>query len=70
MTHYNGHLPLAKQALADSIYACELPIKQQPAYRHYQVMEKLVKLSGVRFQKEVRQLKRKGTLILTKHFNY
>jgi len=35
MTHYNGHLPLAKQALADSIYACELPIKQQPAYRHY-----------------------------------
>ncbi|MGV2828374.1 DUF4269 domain-containing protein [Myxosarcina sp. GI1(2024)] len=42
------------------IYATEIPVKQQPAYRHYQVMKRLVAIGGSDFTEKVRKLKESG----------
>jgi hypothetical protein len=42
------------------IFGSRTPIEQQPAYRHLQVMSRLVELGGDPFQRAVRRLKTAG----------
>jgi hypothetical protein len=42
------------------IYACDTPITEQSAYRHYRIMERLVAAGGSPFQNAVRLLKLEG----------
>jgi hypothetical protein len=42
------------------IYATNIPVKEQMAYRHYQLMKRLVSTGGTDFSKKVRELKEKG----------
>lgn len=39
---------------AFEVYACDTPIMEQYGYRHYRIMERLVKLAGKPFQNAVR----------------
>lgn len=50
--HYNGFL--------FEIYASKTPVQKQAAYRHYMVMQRLVKVGGERFRIRIRQLKENG----------
>ncbi|NJL56268.1 DUF4269 domain-containing protein [bacterium] len=42
------------------IYASKIPVQMQAAYRHYQVMQRLVKGGGERLKTRIRQLKESG----------
>lgn len=42
------------------IYAAKMPVEKQAAYRHYQVMQRLVNVGGERLQARIRQLKESG----------
>ncbi|WP_237132733.1 DUF4269 domain-containing protein [Pseudohongiella sp. O18] len=42
------------------VYASPMLVKSQAAFRHYQVMERLVRLGGPTIQRSIRTLKRRG----------
>lgn len=42
------------------VYATATPVKQQLAYRHYQIMKRLVAIGGVDFAEKVKKLKKSG----------
>ncbi|RUO38608.1 DUF4269 domain-containing protein [Aliidiomarina shirensis] len=42
------------------VYASKTPVKFQPAFRHYQVMKRLVNIGGNEFIEKIRQLKESG----------
>ncbi|BFM05044.1 DUF4269 domain-containing protein [Halioxenophilus aromaticivorans] len=42
------------------IYGAPIPVTQQLAFRHYQVMQRLARLGGESFKQQIRKLKRSG----------
>lgn len=48
------------QSFIFEIYASNTPVKEQMAYRHYQVMKRLVAAGGNVFSEKVRKLKEDG----------
>lgn len=42
------------------VYASAIPVKEQNAYRHYKVMQRLVDAGGVKFKQHIKHLKQQG----------
>lgn len=42
------------------VYGATTPVKMQPAFRHYQVMQRIALLGGTHIQKKIRALKKTG----------
>ena len=63
--HYEAHAAYSLGQFAHGgflfeIYGSVTPVKQQAAWRHFQIMQRLVKIGGSDFQHQVRALKEQG----------